>query len=104
MFIAHEWTDEIERQWQHWAYERYFWSYYREPHLHPDERLDDVGWEIAYYYVQRGWRIERAASEGLSGPYRKRILVRDDLARRHALQLRKRYAELHPAHVDLTVF
>jgi hypothetical protein len=45
-----------------------------------------------------------AAKLALDGTYRQRLLVRDDLLKRHHLDLKRRYAELHPDGAEYDAF
>lgn len=66
-----------------------------EQHLAPDERLDEVGWDI-YYCATRVMSEREAAALALEGPYAKRVKVRADLLRRDRIALEARYRELRP--------
>lgn len=73
-----------------------------EQNLNPDERLDEVGWDI-YYCATRVMGEREAAALALDGPYVKRLKVRDDLLRRDRLALEARYRELRPEGAGLGV-
>jgi hypothetical protein len=87
----HRWQD---MRWQRECYERW---------LFPDERLDEVGWDI-YYCATRSMEEAEAAALALDGTFRQRLRVRDDLLRRHSLDLRRSYAELRPGSAGFDVF
>jgi Meiotically Up-regulated Gene 113 (MUG113) protein len=74
-----------------------------EQSLPPDERLDEVGWDI-YYCATRVMDESDAAALALDGNYHQRLRVRDDLFRRHRLVLERLYAELHPGGAGFGVF
>jgi hypothetical protein len=57
--------------------------------------LDEIGWDI-FYCATRGMNEVAAARLALDGNLRQRLRVRDDLLRRHRLELDRRYAEINP--------
>jgi hypothetical protein len=92
-------TRERVRQWQRMRWRREV----VEERLHPDKRLDEVGWDI-YYCATRVMNEDEAAALALDGKYRQRLAVRKDQLRSHRLALEKRYAELHPNGPGFGVF
>ena len=92
-------TLERLRQWREMRYRREILEY----RIHPNERLDEVGWDI-FYCATRAMDETTAATLALDGTLRQRVRVRDDLFRRHRLDLDRRYAELHPGGVGFGVF
>jgi len=83
-----------EMRWQREAAELY---------LPPDQRLDEVGWDI-YYCATRSMSDHEAAALALDGSYKKRRLVRADQLRGHHEDLARTYAELHPGGAAFEVF
>jgi hypothetical protein len=95
MAYGDEWEGEMLDRLHRWGEMRWRRELH-EQHLVPDERLDEVGWDI-YYCASRAMDEKDAAALALDGNYRQRLRVRDDLFRRHRLVLEQRYAELHPS-------
>lgn len=91
-----EYGGELEKQlWRElleWRRQRILREF-EEDHLAPDERLDDVGWEIFYYAIDSGATSAEAARQAMHGTYRLRRLVRDDLNERHFRHLLHRWGE-----------
>jgi hypothetical protein len=98
-----DWELECVERWAKWSSERLLREI-EEDYLSPDERLDEVGWDISYCAVARGMRDREAARLAMEGTYRQRLRVREDMFRRLAVVQRRRYVELHPAGVDLNVW
>jgi hypothetical protein len=97
------WETELFDLWHRWSSAR--WSRdWREEFMDPDDRLDELGWSIFYYGVMRGADPADAAKLAMDGTYWQRLRVEADLQKRHALMLRRRYAELNPHHAGLGVF
>jgi hypothetical protein len=92
-------TRERVRQWERMRWRREV----AEKRLHPDKRLDEVGWYI-YYGATRVMNEDEAAALALDGNYHQRLAVRKDQLRSHRLALEKRYAELHPNGPGFGVF
>jgi hypothetical protein len=89
------WEREQVEQWCRW--DRKVWSRLaREEHLPPDERLDDLGWEIFYAAIARGVGEAEAARLAMNGNLRQRRLVREDMYRRLSIATRRRWRELNP--------
>jgi hypothetical protein len=100
MAYENEWEREWRERWNRWAHERSYREFL-ERDMHPDERLDEVGWDIFYCEIARDVPYWIAARDAMDGTYRQRRRVRDDLFRRHAVANRRRYIELHPSAPDL---
>jgi hypothetical protein len=85
--------DTLDRlhRWREMRWRREF----EEQHLSPDERLDEVGWDI-YFCATRAMGEREAAALALDGTFGERLRVREDLFRRHRLALERRYEEIHP--------
>lgn len=75
-----------------------------EESMRPDDRLDEVGWEIFYCATARGVEPERAARHAMDGNYGDRLRVRDDMWERHSIVLRRRLEELQPPGANFTAF
>lgn len=102
MAYGDDWERDTLHRLHHWAEMR--WA--REVHeasLAPDERLDEVGWDI-YYCASLTMDERDAAGLALDGTYRQRLRVRDDLFRRHQRGLQRRYEELCPSGPGFGVF
>lgn len=94
MAYRDEWEcDTLDRlrRWQEMRWRRES----EEQHLPPNERLDEIGWDI-YYCATRVMGEREAAALALDGTFRQRLRVRDDLFHRHRLTLDQRYRELRP--------
>jgi T5orf172 domain len=74
-----------------------------ERQMHPNDRLDEIGWDI-FYCAMRGMTDLEAARLALDGNLRQRLRVRDDLLKRHRLDLERRYTELNPSGAGFGVF
>jgi hypothetical protein len=97
------WEREVLYRLHRWQEMRHL----REDHerlLAPDERLDEIGWDIYYCATQRSMGEAEAAAMALDGVYRQRLRVRDDFLGRHSLDLRRSYAELRPGSAGFDVF
>lgn len=103
MAYGDDWERELVERIQRWREARW-WREYREMDMAPDDRLDEIGWDIFYCAVARGMREDDAARLAMDGNYWQRRRVRQDMLHRNALVLRRRYAELHPAGVASNVF
>jgi hypothetical protein len=102
MAYGDAWEREVLTRLHEW--ERMRWEReVAERWMEPDDRLDDIGWDI-FYCATRGMNETDAAQLALDGNLRQRLRVRDDLLRRHHLDLERRYAELHPAGAQFGVF
>lgn len=96
------WEREIltrVREWEQMRWKREF----AERLMDPDDRLDEVGWDI-FYCATHGMNTTDAARLALDGNLRQRLQVRDDLLRRHRLELERRYGELHPGGAPFGAF
>lgn len=91
-----DWERELLAEFHRWSLVRNVRES-RERRLAPDERLDDVGWEIFYCATLKGMDPDRAAAHALDGVFRQRCRVRDDLWKRLAAAMRQRSRELRPA-------
>jgi hypothetical protein len=96
------WEREALARFQEWAEVRWRRED-AERLLHPNDRLDEIGWDI-FYCATRGMSEVEAAKLALDGNLRQRLRVRDDLLRRHRLDLERRYAELNPGGAGFGVF
>jgi T5orf172 domain len=75
---ADAWEQELLQRMERWhrvASEREAF----EEHLPPNDRLDDVGWEIFRSCTARGMSAEEAAHQAMTGTYRLRRMVRDNV-------------------------
>lgn len=90
-----DWERELLAEFHRWSLVRNRREW-RERRLTPDERLDDVGWEIFYCATLKGMDPDRAAAHALDGVFRQRCRVRDDLWKRLAAAMRQRSHELRP--------
>ena len=97
------WERERDLAWAEWRTVRW-WKENSEFALHPDERLDDIGWSIFFYLVQRGVDEWDAAAQAMDGNLRQRRRVLRDHQERYMRILRRRYDELHPASAGLNIF
>jgi hypothetical protein len=86
-----EFLDRMHR-WRDARWRRESW----ERDMSPDERLDEVGWDIFYCAVSRGMSEHAAAALAMDGNYRQRRRVRDDMLHRQAIALEHRLRELNP--------
>lgn len=86
--IEREIADRMHR-WQQASWSREL----LERHLPPDERLDEVGWEI-FSAAIRGMSAHEAAVLAMDGTLRKRKLIRDDLQGSEMRELLHRLREL----------
>jgi hypothetical protein len=96
------WEREVVARFQEWEDLRWRRAE-AERQLHPDDRLDEVGWDI-FYCATRGMSEAGAARLALDGNLRQRLRVRDDLLKRHRLDLERRYSELNPRGAGFGVF
>lgn len=95
MAYGDELERELTRKMHEWREIRW-WRELDDLSLHPDLRLDGVGWQIFYCAVSKGMESDDAARLAMDGNYRQRQRVRRDLWRRENLSLRRRLQELHP--------
>jgi hypothetical protein len=98
--------DELERDltellqtWAQIQYRREGW----EMRLHPDERLDALGWEIFYCATARGMDPDVAAELALNGNLRQRRRVAKDMWHRHAVSIQQLVDQYRPAGVHFNV-
>jgi hypothetical protein len=89
------WEQETFERWHRWQEARWFRELL-DARKDPDDRLDEVGWDIFYCATARGMDEYEAATIAMDGTYRQRLRVREDMFRRHGDILKRRYAELHP--------
>ena len=66
-----------------------------ESRLSPDDRLDEVGWEI-FSSATRAMRVRDAAKLAMDGDYKTRLRIRDDQQRAEIRELVSRVYELEP--------
>jgi Meiotically up-regulated gene 113 len=97
-----EWEREVRRRLDRWQAMR--WQREEaEAEFAPDQRLDEVGWDICYC-ATRSMSDHEAAALALDGSYKKRLLVREDQLRGHHEDLARSYAELHPGGAAFDAF
>jgi hypothetical protein len=97
------WERDTLERWHRWQEARWFREFV-ERDIEPDDRLDEVGWDVFYCATARGMDEFDAARLAMDGNYRQRLRVREDLFARHADMLERRYRELHPNRPGLTEF
>ncbi|MDP9223823.1 MAG: hypothetical protein M3P18_08185, partial [Actinomycetota bacterium] len=103
MAYGDDWEREFLDRMHRWSEARWRRER-RECSISPDERLDEIGWDIFYCAISRGMDDDPAAGLAMDGNYRLRRLVREDMFRRHSIALQRRYIELHPGGADLGVW
>jgi Meiotically up-regulated gene 113 len=102
MAYGDQWEREVRQRLDRWQEMRWCREE-AELDLQPNERLDEVGWDI-YYCATRSMNAHEAAALALDGTYRQRLLVRDDQLKRHHDDLRRSYTELRPNSAPFDVF
>jgi hypothetical protein len=94
-----EYDDPYERELierlSRWDFER-DWREICEEEMDPDERLDEVRWDIFRAAIARGMHHEDAARLAMDGTYRQRKRVRREVYRGLVEESRRRWEELHP--------
>jgi hypothetical protein len=103
MAYGDEWRRESEADQLRWGEVRRMWEQ-EDQSRDPDDRLDELGWDIFGLAFLRGMTVGEAVRLAMDGNYRQRMLVRDDMRRRLFAANRRRYTELHPelAHLPST--
>lgn len=94
---------ELVLRWHHWHDEAWRRATVEE-RMTPDERFDDIGWDIFYAAVARGMDSERAGRLAMDGNLRQRRLVRSDIYRGLAEDTRRRWRQFHPNAADMRVW
>jgi Meiotically up-regulated gene 113 len=89
------WEQELLERIGHW-YEVRVDREEVERALAPDERLDEVGWEIFRACTARGMRPEEAAHQAMADRYAKRCRIRDDVQGGEIRELVHRLDQLRP--------
>lgn len=90
------WPREFDRRLRRASDELEYWQEHEEPRLVPDQRLDEVGDEIAFYLLMRGVPVRNAIRQAMDGNLRQRRRVRDDHLLRLQRDLEYRKSELDP--------
>lgn len=66
-----------------------------EPTLTPDDRLDDLGWEIFDFAAMHGASAQEALRQAMNGRFKERVRVRDDFVTRHRLRSMHTWKQLY---------
>jgi hypothetical protein len=80
MAYGDEWRRESEADKLRWGEVRRMWEQ-EDQSRDPDDRLDELGWDIFGLAFLRGMTVGEAVRLAMDGNYRQRMLVRDDMRR-----------------------